>query len=833
MLRAMLRDLRAHRGRVAMALVAIALGTAAVVGSWTMSGSIATNLVGGAARSDAGVVVRGDGKPLTTDDLDRLRGVEGVAGAAGVPAGSAGLIGRDGKLVPGPVQRAGTGWDDTGRFSLLAGRAPATGGEVAVAREQAESAGLRIGDRVRVLLSGKSETSAVVGVFDYRTLGPRSSESPDSETTPVLAYDRTTATRLFGDRLDRVELVGASPEAIAESVRALDPGRYRAVTGAELSDAAVREAASDVWSLRLTLMPFAGVALLVGMFVIANTFSMLVAQRTRQVALLRAIGARRRQVLRSGVAEAAVLGLVGATAGAVLGTALAPLLILVLRPGEDLAFEVSPLGILLGYLAGVVVTVLAAHGSARRAAAVPPMAALRADPVVPTAQLRVRTGLGLIAFGCGGIAVLATADPSSDTFPRLVALGGAAVGVLGVVLVAPALSGAVLRPLRGIADRFGGPALRLAVRGAVRDPRRTAGTATALMIGLTLVCAFATVSATFATLIGSTFRVNVAPTTTVLRAAAGSSLQPTADTTLAAADVADAARLPGVRTVLAEHKALAEVRYEGGSTRRVVSAVDPAHLREVLPLRMTGGAADLRGGVLVSRNQADMLGLTTGEEFSLAMGPRWELRTRVAGIYEATELQASIFFDAALAPPGMRERVAAAYATGPDPEAARGALEAHFRDRPDVEVLDREALVADGVAKQDAGFLVMFAMFGLAIVIAASGVVNTLALSVVERTREIGMLRAVGAGRAVVRRSVLLESLVITAFGGVLGIASGLGVGAVMQHVMLGQPLWPFTVPWTPIALSLAGMVAVGVLAAVWPARRAAGTSVLAAIAIE
>lgn len=267
-----------------------------------------------------------------------------------------------------------------------------------------------------------------------------------------------------------------------------------------------------------------------------------------------------------------------------------------------------------------------------------------------------------------------------------------------------------------------------------------------------------------------------------------------------------------------------------GQTQRRISAIEPFALRTVLSPTLTSGTVDLSKGVVISQNQADMLKLGTEDAITLLPDPKAPVVTRVVGIYEATELQASIFYDVTLAPENLRDQITIIYATGPDPVATRQALEAAFADRSDVTITDRDGLVEQGVDDQRLAFVLMYAMFGVAIIIAVFGVVNTLALSVLERIREIGVLRAVGASRLLVKKAIRVESIVISLFGALFGIIVGLGVGAVMQHAMFGQQLWAITVPFGVIGLSLAGIVVCAIIAALWPANRAAKTNLLAAI---
>ncbi|WP_460406762.1 FtsX-like permease family protein [Actinophytocola sediminis] len=799
----MIRDLRAHRGRLALTLVAIVLGVAFVVSSWVLADSTARGVGATDLRSDVDIVVSGavSGRGLTDSDLARLAGLPGVTTAHGVLAGSAALVGADGKLVPGPHERAGTGWDDTGRFAITGGRAPRGPAEVAAA----DHTGLSTGDSARVILADGQELRAtVVGTFGYRSIGV--------EPAPSLAYDQDTARAAFGD-YTRIELTG---EAIAVPPNA---GRQVA-TAARLNDEARVDASAAAASTRESLLAFAAVALLVGGFVIANTFAMLVTQRVRQFALLRAVGATRRQVRRAVLLEAAALGAAGATGGVLLGVGLAFASTL---SQEDSHFTVSPLGILAGYAVGVGVTVVAAYGSARRAATVAPVAALRTDALVlPRRARRLRVAVGLVLLAAGVATVAATSGVDLDTTGRIVGLAGGITGWLGILVLAPELA-VVLRPVSALLGRFGGPATRLGARNALRDPRRTAATSSALLVGLALVCAFATLGETIVSMFGESARATVPATTTMIRSAAGDAPLGT--------DVLDRVRhTPGVTGVAADRYGRAGVRHAGGSGQTTVSAIEPAAFGTVLTPALTAGTDDLRRGFVVGANEAAMLGVGLGDEVTLDFDGEPVTRP-IVGLHTTTEAQPLFYLDVGAAPAWFRERATTVYATGPDPAAVRAALDRTFAQRPDVRVTDREDLIQENADDFQSVLAVMYAMFGAAVVIAIFGVVNTLALSVLERRREVGVLRAVGARRRLVRRAVRVESLLICGYGGVAGIAVGVVFGAIMQHVMLGRELFDISVPYQVIGVSLAGMVAVGVLAALWPARRAAGADVLAAIA--
>lgn len=841
MLRAMLRDLRAHLGRVAMTLAAIVLGVAFVVATWVVSDSAAATVGSGSSRTDLAALVQA--KPtgpaeaaISTDALGRLARLPGVTRAEGVRAGYAALVGTSGKIgTTSWAKTAGTDWDDSQRFALLDGRGPQRAGEVALEQQAAAEAGLSVGDSARVLLGGdRSDTATVVGVFNNRATG--------WGFDPAVAYDADTATRLLRDPdtaptaepgYARVELSGPDERAVVAAAQAELGADYWIESGSELREQQAEAAAADADVIRKALLAFAAVALMAGVFVIANTFTMLVTQRTRQFALLRAVGARRRQVRRAVLTEAVVLGLVGSTVGVAFGVGLGLLAMRLLPVAGDVAYVVSPWAVLLGYAVGVVVTMVAAYGSARRAARVSPMAALRTDAAVPRRSLVLRSVLGLLAVA-GGAAMVAVTSPEDLTEPkRILAMAGAVLAWVGVLLTAPIMVSAVLGPLTRLL-RSPRPVTRIALRNAVRDPRRTAATSSALMIGLSLVCAFATVGQTLSADLTEQVRSTVPDNAVVLRAAAYGYLDDTAR--------AAATATPGVTALAAPRSGGVEViSAQGASQDAEFTSLDPAAVGSAIRPEILAGGSDLRRGVLLAERVATELGVQPGDRVRLrfpvigeaGQAAPVEVPVTVVGVHEGSDLLRGQVIDDALVPAGVYRQGDSMYAVGADAAALRGALEKAFASRPDVLVQDREQLLDDLLEPYQLVLGLVYVLLGAAVVIAVFGVVNTLALSVLERTRELGVFRALGASRVLVRRTVRRESVVISLYGGVLGIGVGVLLGGVMQYVILANPVFGMSVPWLTAVVALAGMGLVGVLAALWPARRAARADILAAIATE
>jgi putative ABC transport system permease protein len=818
MLRAMLRDLRAHTGRIAMTLVAVVLGVTFVVATWVLSDSTAASLTSRPTRSAVDVVVQSPSHEpaLTEEDLTNLTVLPGVTKATGVQAGRAALVGANGKLIPGSPDRAGTGWDDTGRFTVTNGRSPSEPDEIALSTSAANTANLRLGAHARVLLAdGRDFRASVVGLFEYRALG--------AEAPPSVAFAPATAHSVLGTGYDRIELRGTT--ALPEVRAAVDTPGVTVRTGAELAAEAHDDATSAAESTRESLLAFAAVAVLVGMFVIANTFTMLVTQRVRQFALLRAVGATKRQVRRAVLLEAAVLGFVGATIGVALGIGLGLLGMSAFAPSDEpVTYDVSPTAVLVGYAIGIGVTAIAAYGSARRAAAVPPVAALRADATPPRRSTLIRTTTGTVLLAAGTTTVVVVQGTNLSTTERVLCMAAGIIAWLGVLLLAPVFASAVLTPLSRVLAKRGGPVTRLATRNAVRDPRRTAATASALLVGLALVCAFATLGETLVSTFGAAVRNMVPEDATVIRSASGRDPLST--------DVLKRVHeTPGVTRVAADRYAVIPVSHKGGTSTSSISAVEPEGFTNLLTPKITEGSADLHQGVVMDANQAAMMSVGIGDDITLDLPDDTKVTQRLTGLLDTVEGQPLIYVDVARVPSWFREKaVTSVYARGTDATALRQELERTFKNRPDVLVTTREEIIEAESKEFQLILSAMYAMFGAAVVIAIFGVINTLALSVTERTRELGILGAVGAQRIFIRRVIRLESTVICTYGGALGIVVGVLFGAIMQHAMVGNPILNITIPTAVIVTALAGMLAVGVLSALWPAHKAARTEILTAI---
>ncbi len=589
------------------------------------------------------------------------------------------------------------------------------------------------------------------------------------------------------------------------------------------------------------MLGFAGVALLVGVFLIVNTFSMLIAQRTRELGLLRALGADRRQVRRSVLTEALLLGLVGSTLGLLAGAGLALGLIRLMSAfGMNLKATEMVIGWgtpVAAYVVGLGVTFVAAYLPARRAAAVSPMAALADAEVAGVGRpLKARAVAGAVV-GAAGAAALAGCAAATKTAQAASLLGlGVVLTLIATVVGGPLLVRPVIRVLGAAFPALFGPVGRMSQRNALRNPRRTGATAAALMVGLALVggmsVASASMSASFDRQIdknlGADFIVqntNFAPFTQEVRHSV--------------------ARTRGVGLVVPQRLTPVAVRMpQGGEVRTSAVAYGPG-LDDVLHLtyaRGTSRAALAPGHLAMDAGFARDHGVRVGSVLPVEFpgGRHAELTVGALTDQETTQgfgAQGGLYFGLTTldryAPGAQDSALYVNAAAGTKPQDLRPRLERALKPFPQVQVRDQsdyKQLVHNQIAVL---LYLVYALLGLAIVIAVLGVVNTLALSVVERTREIGLLRAIGLGRRQLRRMIRLESVVIAVFGAVLGLALGLVWGVCMQQVLALRGLTALAFPWPTIVAVVIGAAVVGVVAALLPALRASRMNILAAIAHE
>ncbi len=847
---ATIRGVLARRVRLALTAGAVVLGVAFVTGTYVVTDTLKASFTRAFDQSAAGVdlVVRSPGPPgassrsarqrIPENVLTTVRGVDGVEAASGLVTGTALFVGRDGRpLRSSGLPTIGFSWGDggAGPLRLVDGRRPQGGGEVAMDARTAARNGFRPGDTVRMVVSGPARPYRLVGTM---TLG----DARDLGAVTLAAFDLRTAQRLFDSRglFDLVYVkarAGVPVASVAERIRAAVPG-LAVDSGSAFADDTGRPVREGLGFLTDALLGFAALGLFVGAFIIFNTFSILVQQRTRELALLRALGASGRQVLVSVLGEAAATGLVGALVGFVAGLGLAAGLLALL---PHLGFDLPGGGLVLlgrtavaAALVGVAVTVAAAVLPARRAARMAPVAAIAESAAEARVRAsRVAVGAVLLAAGAAAVAWGLNGRFAAGA-ERLAVVGGGGLGVfVAVSVLTPVLGRPIARVLGAALPASSGITGALARNNALRNPRRTAATASALVIGLSLVVMVAVFGQSAKTSVRASLRTGLRADLVVTSDSfAGFPVQ-----------VADAARrTPGAETVVGLR--VGEIRVREVSEQ--VFGVDgaPSGLERVADLAVVGG--DPRhldeGGILVSEREARGYGLRVGDPLEVTFPRLGAVELPVVGIFGHRNFAGGVpvdylvsrgMFESGIG--GVPEDVAVLVRSEPGREAAvRSALTTALDDDfPNVTVRDRAGFEAQQTRSIDLFLNVVVALLLLSQLIAVLGIVNTLVLSVHERTRELALLRIVGMSRRQVRRMIRGESVLIALVGSVIGTAVGVFWGWAFTRALAEQGVTRFSVP----AWFLAGFVAfaavVGIVAAVAPAWRAARLDVLEAIAAE
>ncbi|MFD9132582.1 ABC transporter permease, partial [Streptomyces bottropensis] len=593
--------------------------------------------------------------------------------------------------------------------------------------------------------------------------------------------------------------------------------------------------------IKYVMLGFAGIATLVGVFLIVNTFSMLIAQRTRELGLLRALGADRRQVRRSVLTEAALLGLVGSTLGLAAGIGLAFGLIELMGAfGMNLSSAEMVIGVgtpIAAYAVGLGVTFVAAYLPARRASAVSPMAALSDAEIAGAGRpLRVRAVAGGIV-GAAGAAALAGCAVSSDTGSAASLLGlGVVLTLVATVIAGPLLVRPVIRVLGGAFPALFGSIGRMSQRNALRNPRRTGATASALMVGIALVAGMSVASASMT----KSFDDEIDNTLGADFVIQNQNFMPFPQ------EVTDKVRATdGVGLVVRQRFTPVEVRLPDGARVETTAAAYDAQLDEIANVTYAAGdsgAALADGAIAMDAEFARDHDVTVGSTIPVRFpaGKNTELKVAALTDQDTADgfgVQGGLYFGMATietyVPEGQDSALYVNAGSGTGADELRANLDRTLDAYPQVQVRD-QADYKELIRGQIAVLLyLVYALLGLAIVIAVLGVVNTLALSVVERTREIGLLRAIGLGRRQLRRMIRLESVVIAVFGAVLGLVLGLIWGVCVQQVLALQGMKALAIPWGTVVAVVIGSAVVGVVAALLPALRASRMNVLAAIAHE
>jgi putative ABC transport system permease protein len=847
MIRATLTSLLSRKLRLILSGLAVVLGVTFVSAAFVLTDTLNRSFDNLYAGVDRDIQVRVSAQPLPgTGDaaattpvpaglVRRTAAVAGVASATGVVSeDGARLIGADGKAVTTAFNRPrlGTNWlGERGPVRLRSGRGPAAAGEIAINASLARAGKVRIGDRVGVLTLQPRRVFTVVGIIGYS--GDRDSLGGAQE----IAFQESVAAELMLGRpgvysaVDVRAAPGVTPAGLKDRLSTVLGGDYVIQTGDELRAAQAKTAKDDLARITQILLGVAGIALFVGIFLILNTFSILVAQRTRELALLRALGAGRRQVVGSVLLEAALIGLIASVLGLGLGVGAGVLLAWMANDVGEGGLDLSVVGVpavaaYASFAVGLLVTMLAALVPALRASRIPPIAALReaATPDRPLTRLTISGGV----IGAGGatLLVLGLAGGTEDV-SLVTVFGGILVSFVGAALLTPA----VARPAVSVIGRLFAWSVpgKLGRLNAGRNPRRTAITASALMVGIALVTGVNVVltssRASFQNQAAEYYRADL-----IVSGTSSTGRPETFD----AAVLGRARAVPGVRAVVGQYYDIVLI---GDRHTGVTAFDDDSGWRAMINLTPAAGTVGRLGPdqVLLDTDTAAARGLAIGAPVQIRFAGGQRRTLTLAATYTSEWSSGFILPSSVLPDMSIRQPSwgLIRLAPGASEAGVRRQVGALLADSPEVVVSDRAGYVDLVTGIFDTVVVLLQVLLALAMLIAALGIVNTLALSVLERTRELGLIRVVGLDRRQAMRMVTAEAMVISIFGALLGVAVGTGLGAAVVRAMRSEGISDLALPWSFLGAYLLLGAVIGVVAAVLPAIRAARINVLRAISYE
>ena len=839
MWRVTLKGLLAHKLRLALTALAIVLGVTFIAGTFVLTDTLhqTFNTLFGNIYQNVDFQVRGVAQlgsgggatrnPVPESVVSTVRAVPGVAAAEGSVTGYAQFVSHDGTAIStGGAPTLGVSFDPDQQISALRlteGSGPTTSHDVVVDLGTAQKYDFKAGQTVRILLPVASRTFTITGIARFGT-------ADNLAGATLAAFDIPTAQAVLGDvgKFDTINVVtqpGADKAAVQRAIaRALPPG-LEVVTGQTVVNEQTSQVSKALGFFNTALLVFGFIALFVGAFTILNTFSIIVGQRTRELALLRIVGASRRQVFLSVLGEAAVVGLASSLIGLGLGV-LAALGLEALLSGFGITLPSGPLvfearTVIVCLIVGVGVTVVAAISPARRAVRIAPVAAVAEQQVEAEISLRRRFTWGAVITLLG---VAALAYGLVKPVIALVGLGAVLI-FIGVARLAPGvarpMSSFLGRPLARLLGMSG----RLGRENSMRSPRRTAQTASALMVGLALVSAIAVFGASLSK--SATSSVDDAISADLIVSTSNN-----AQGGFSNGVASLAAAVPGVTHTSTVYSAQFELR---GQIENL-AAISTNDLSQTVILSMTAGsAASLAAGdLLIDTTTASAKNLAVGDVVPVKFAKTGHSTMRIGGVYKANALIGSYvvgngFF---LAHYDNQLPIAVLLRTDGSPgvdQMVKHALAGY----PNLQVQTRAQFKQSQEAQVNKLLGLVYALLGLAVIIALIGIVNTLMLSVFERTHEIGLLRAVGMKRRQIRAMIRSESVILAVFGAVIGIVVGTALGIALAWSLRTQGITDISVPVPSLVVFLILAAVLGLIAASWPARRAARLDVLAAIADE
>lgn len=847
MWRITVKGLRAHKLRLALTALAIVLGVTFVTGTLvltdtlnntftTLFGQVYQNInfeVRGVAAFPTSGAAGAIRKPIPESIIAAVKDVPGVAVAEGGVSGYAQFIAPNGKAVTtGGAPTIGLSYGADRRLSslrLVAGKPPTTSTQVVMDQGTARKYHFSVGNQVRILLPGSPQTFTLSGIGAFGT-------ADNLAGATIAAFNLPTAQQLFGEQghlntIDVITTPNANKTAVEHGISAVLPAGVEVVTGQTVAAEQSSAITQSLGSFSTALLVFALISLFVGGFTIFNTFSITVGQRTRELALLRIVGASRRQVFRSVLFEALLLGVTASLVGIGLGVLTASGLEALIKafgitlPSGSLVFQSRT--VFAGLLVGVGVTVVSAISPARQAVKIPPIAAISTYEVAQRESSARRLTIGAV-IGVAGIVVLAIG--LSQPAIQLVGIG--AVGIfIAVGILAPAIARPVSSVLGRPLARILGVSGRIGRKNSMRSPRRTAQTSAALMVGMALVSTIAVYGASLSKSATGTVSDAVSADYIITAPATGG---PNTGFSLGTTEAV--AKVPGVTRVTNVNSGQLEI----SRSLATLSSLAPSDLSSTVILKMSSGAAAkslAEGQLLIDTNTANTNHLSVGSVVPVTFAETGPTTMRIGGIFKpnallGSYLTGSAFFHTHFAATTLPVALLLATSTGATPPTS-AAVKAALRGYPNLTVQTRAEFQKTQLTSIDQLLGLIYALLALAILIALIGIVNTLMLSVFERTHEIGLLRAVGMRRRQIRAMIRSEALILSVFGALIGVVVGTGLGVALADSLKQQGITDIVIPFTNLVIFLLLAALLGLGAATWPARRAARLNVLEAIATE
>jgi len=840
-----IKGLLAHKLRLALTALAIVLGVTFISGTFVLTDTLHNTFTTlfGHVYQNVDFQVRGQAvftsntggggaerNNIPQSIVTTVRNVPGVADAEGTVSGNAQFIAPDGKAIStGGAPTLGVSFDPDPRLSslhVIQGAAPTTSGDVAMDAATAKKYHFAVGDRVRILLPGPTQTFTITGIVRFGT-------ADNLAGATLAAFTLPTAQRLLQEvgQVDAINVLskpGVDKASLQRAIaQALPPG-VEVVTGQTVANEQTNQINQALGFFSTALLVFAFISLFVGAFTIFNTFSIIVGQRTRELALLRIVGASRRQVFRSVLLEAGLVGIVASLIGLGLGV-LAALGLEALLKGFGISLPTGSLvfatrTVIVALAVGVGVTLVSAISPARRAVRIPPVAALvdyRGDDG-ESSRRRIVIGTVVAVLGVAAL-TLGLTKPAI----QLVGLGAVAV-FIGIGMLAPI----VARPMASVLGRPLARTLSMAGKlgreNSMRSPRRTAQTSSALMVGLALVSTIAVFGASLSK--SATSSVDEAISADYILTSNSGGGGGSISNSVASV----ASRVPGVTVASTVYSGQFEFRHSVDT----LTAVSPQHLSDTIILRMQSGAgapALSAGEMLIDTTTANSDHLSVGSVVPVKFAQTGSSTMRIGGIYKANSLLGSFligdgFFLSHFSNPlPLAVLLNTTSSTGTQSHALNNGLNAF----PNLKIQTRAQFEKSQQAQVNQLLGLVYALLALAVVIAMIGIVNTLMLSVFERTHEIGLLRAVGMKRRQVRAMIRSEAVILALFGAIIGVIVGTALGTAFAASLKQQGITDIVIPYNKLVLFLVLAALLGLGAASWPARRAAKLDVLAAIAAE